>query len=438
MGHDGKRGWDIPPSPLNHSEPAPSAGSNTGSGTARTDNGQRIGFALPMDQSIHEAMSNMLKQARYTPARLLDGKEAMIIYYAWDPDSGQLKRQREHLNREKKQLAPSVFKRLADDRIRKINAMLAMGWSPFRDGTVRYASRTLAQACEAFLAAKTREKRRKDTLRSYTSLVGLLLRWVQKGPLPQITAAAFDESMAKQYLNDAAVERELSAKTFNNNHTFYVTLWNWFKEQDYVQRNVFQSVKKKPLDPEGGTKRPPTAQERAMIRADLEKSNPRFFAFCLLCFHCAIRPKEAFMLKPEHFDLQGRRILIPGYVAKNKRTQGVAIPEVLVPVLEDLQLQAQRPEHYVFSKDFQPGGRLEDSRHSGRAWQRLRDRTGLSKSVSMYQLKHAGGEQLSRDGVSAADLMNHMRHQDLAETSIYTKRAYRDGVRTVIDKATPF
>ena len=41
----------------------------------------------------------------------------------------------------------------------------------------------------------------------------------------------FTVQHAKTYMDASFVERQLSAKTFNNNHTFYVILWNWFIEK---------------------------------------------------------------------------------------------------------------------------------------------------------------------------------------------------------------
>jgi integrase len=391
-----------------------------------------------MDSTIREAMQHAMTYARYKPARLLRGKETMIIYYAWDPLINSLKRVKEHLNREAKQYPPKEFAAFVKQRIQRINALLAMGWSPFRDGSTRLADKPLKEAVEAFIRSKERERRSKDTMRTYRSLSGLLMRWVEKGPLPLITAAAFDEGMAKAFMNAAYEERRLSEKSFNNSHTFYITLWNWLKEYDYVQRNVFEAVKKKHGQGDESTYRPPSATEREAVRIGWEKLGPRFTAFCLLCFHCAIRPKEAFLLKPGDINLAESCITVHGAVAKNNRTRGVAIPKVLIPYLEALNLAGQRPEHYVFSTRFDPGPRLKDSRYSGKWWVKLRKVTGLDKEVKMYQLKHAGAEQLSRDGVSDVDLMNHLRHKDLKETTIYTKRAYKEGVRTVVEKATAF
>ena len=158
----------------------------------------------------------------------------------------------------------------------------------------------------------------------------------------------------------------------------------------------------------------------------------------MLCFHCAIRPNEAFQLKPENFHLEQQSITVPGRIAKNRRTQGVAVPDVMMPLLRALQLHKQHPDHFVFSTGFRPGAKQKDSRDSGKAWSKLREATGLPKAVTLYQLKHAGGEQLSRDGIGEVDLMNHFRHHDLAETSIYTKRNYAEGVRTVVHKASEF
>jgi integrase len=387
--------------------------------------------------SVREAMSILQLTDQYRPAWLSEKKEIMIRYRVRDPLSGRWVQRKEKLNHRKNERKADLLA-WARKRVGEINQMLSMGWNPLRDGDDRKAGKGLRAACEDFLRSKEREGRRDDTMRSYRSNVNILLRWVEASETPLITCAAFGEAQARAYMNWSYVERELRPKSFNNIHTFYITLWNWFKEQDYVKENVFMAVKKKDQDPEGGTQRPPTHAERALIKEALEEKQPRFFTFCMLCFYCGIRPKETFMLLPKHFDLVNQSILITRDVAKNKRTMGVAIPDVLMPYIRALELDKQRPDHYVFSKGFAPGNVRKDSRYSGKAWDRMRKRTGLSTEVTMYQLKHAGGEQLSRDGISAVDLMNHLRHQDLKETTTYTKRASQGGVRDVVGKASAF
>jgi integrase len=385
--------------------------------------------------TVRAAMSDILLSSGYKLAELFKGKETYIGFCVRHPVTGQRVRIKERVGIKCRTATGREWIR---QRIKEINAALVLGWNPLRDGQARKTGKPLPEACTDFLKAKHRENRRPDTLRSYESNVVILLRWVATTPTPSITASAFSQEHARSFMNQAYVERELSPKTFNNIHTFYITLFNWFKEQGYVAANPFEAVKKKELNPEATGYRPPTEYERKVIREDLQKHQPRFFTMCLLCFHAGIRPKEAFMLRPRDFDLTAMAIVIPGVVAKNKRTMGVAIPQVLLPDLLALELDRQHPDHYVFSTRCQPGPRLKNSRYSGKLWDAMRKRTGLSKEVTMYQLKHAGGEQLSRDGIGDVDLMNHFRHHDLAETSTYTRRRYKDGVRTVVDKATAF
>ena len=388
-----------------------------------------------MDAELRRFLSTITLSASFRPAYLAKGKEWMVVYWVVHPQSGEWKRKKEKLNHIRDRKTRLAF---GEQRVRELNAILALGWNPFAANVGAHGGRTLMSACKAFIEGKVRERIRQDSLRSYQSLVSILEQWCIGQDLKELNVAGFTDVHARAFLNQSYVERKLSPRTFNNYHTFYVTLWNWLKEHGYVPENVFSGIKKKKVDPDGTSRRPPTPHERKLIRTYLERENPRFFTFSLLCFHCGIRPKEAYMLKPDNFHLKERFIHVPGYVAKNHRTQGVAIPDVLVPHLEALELDKQDLDHYVFSSGFQPGSRLCNSRDSGRAWSNLREAIGLSEEVTFYQLKHAGGEQLSRDGIGEVDLMNHLRHHDLSETSTYTRRTYKTGVRTVLKKASPF
>ncbi|MBS1582294.1 MAG: tyrosine-type recombinase/integrase [Bacteroidetes bacterium] len=387
------------------------------------------------DALVAQLLSRLGAERKYLSARLVRGKEWVIVYYVHHPKTGKWTRKREKLNRIRDR---AERLRYGLRRVRELNVALALGWTPFDHRGRAIVAVKLMQGLTDFFDAKVREKIRPDSQRSYKSCINIMQRWLVTSNLAELDVIAFTEQHARSFMGHSYTERELSARAFNNYHTFYVTVWNWLKEHGYCNANVFTGIKKKRLDPEASGRRPPTQDERGRIRRYLEERNPRFFAFCLLCFHCGIRPKEAFMLRPEHFHVESNHILIPGSVAKNHRTQGVAIPAVLQPHLEALRIEDQRPDQYVFSKGFRPGKQLCSSRDSGRAWDNMRKAIGLPVAVTFYQLKHAGGEQLSRDGVSEVDLMNHLRHHDLSETSTYTRRSYKQGVRDVLDKASPF
>jgi integrase len=423
----------VPPSPLNITEPAIGAGSPRGGGVTGAGTGQET----VSDQILALLMQIDQNSRRFRPAQLHKGKTWVIKYYVLtrDTDTGKetWARKREKVNKPKNL---RLRLQVARDRIRELNNQLAMGWAPW----LRMAgnpSVPLVKACEEFLRSKEKENRRLDTMRTYNSNVRIMLRWLSDSPYRDCTVRGFSSDLAKAYMKWCYTQRDLSPKSYNNTHTFQVTLWNWFKAEGYCDNNVFLGLPKKEQNPDGSSKRPPTEEERTMIRKDLEQRRPRFLTFCLLCFHCGIRPKEAFMLKPEHFDVRNQVIVVERSIAKNKRTMGVAIPGVAMPHIMALGLEKQKRGDYVFSRNFDPGPQLLNSRDSGREWERMRKRIHLDQKVTMYQLKHAGGEQLSRDGLSDVDLMNHFRHHDLSETSRYTRRTYKEGVRSVINRATP-
>ncbi|MBL8000395.1 MAG: site-specific integrase [Flavobacteriales bacterium] len=379
-------------------------------------------------------MEHIATTDNYRPARLAVGKEWMVVYWVRQAD-GRWKRIKEKLNHIKDPAARRTFGR---NRVRDLNMKLSLGWNPLVTGETANSALPMEKAFEAFIRAKEREHLEVASLNSYRSGISILVQWLRRRNLAGASCSAFTELHAKAFLAESYVQRELSNRVYNNYVRFYNTVWNWLHEHGYTGPSVFKGIKKKRVDPEQKTHRPPTPAERKAIRDHLELRDPRFFAFCLLCYHCAIRPKEAFMLKPEHFQLEQRCIVIPGSISKNDRTQGVAIPAELLGVLRALQLHLQSPDHYVFSTRFAPGPKLKDSRYSGKAWMRLRAAIGLPKAVSMYQLKHAGAVEYNRAGLSEVDLMNHLRHHDLKQTTIYTRSNNLEGVRQVVDKDVRF
>lgn len=423
----------VPPSPLNSTEPAPSAGSTPRNGTAGTQPGHAV-VAWP-EMTVRDAMTATSLTDQYRPPYLLQGKETIVIYWVRDPASGAWRRFREKINHIKDLRQRKAY---GAKRVAELGLRLSIGWNPIRDKDTGRAGMVLEKALAQFLAAKVRAKLSRHSMRSYRSYCSILEQWLRANKRAGQAVGAFDRAAAQAFLQHSYLHRQLTPRAHNNYAQFYTSLWNWFIESGLAATSPFAQLKRMRTDPDRPTtRRTPTEEERARIRAYLQE-RPRFFAFCMLCFHCAIRPNEAFQLRPEHFHLHAQAITIPGVIAKNKRTQGVAIPDALMPLLLALNLDKQRPDHYVFSTGFAPGAKQQCSRHSGKAWSRLRDAIGLSKEVTLYSLKHAGARQLSQDGIREVDLMNHLRHHDLKQTTIYTRATFDAGVRSVVHRASEF
>ena len=422
-----------PPLRKNASEPANGAGSEPGAGTLGTVPGQTPQGLIR--QILSELMQHASASDNYEPAELKEGKESIIVFRVKDPTTGAWVRKREKLNHIKDL---KVRKHFAAVRVRDLNIKLAMGWNPLVNKETARSVVDLPTAIASFLKAKRRDGLEQDSMRSYESLTTLLVRWLQAKNMDHLAITVFAESHAHRYLADQYEVRGLSNRTYNNYLQFYTSMWNWFKHERYVGSNPFGEIPRKRTKTDDKAYRPPTESERALIREYLNEHNPRYFTFCLLCFHMGIRPKETFMLKPRDFHMKSQAIVVDKSVAKNDRTQGVAIPNNLMPHILELGLDRQHPDHYVFSDNYEPGPIKHTSRTSGRTWSQMREALGLPKDVKMYQVKNAGGVELVRAGLGAVDLMNHFRHHDLAMTTIYTKESSLDGIRTVLDKEVKF
>lgn len=383
--------------------------------------------------TVSDIMGILSRAEAFRPATLTKGKVWFISWYQAD-QTGVLKRVRRKVNHIR---CPKARRQWADLRVKEINARLLLGLPADQAKVVPRGETPLQEALDRFLATKTKDELRKDSMRSYRSYCGILSDWLATQERLQAPVASFGEEDARAFLEHCYLYRRISARTWNNYLAFFGTLAGWLVEHKYLPRNVFAGIHRKKA-PKGKNRRPLTDAERRMVRADLEANDPRFLVFSLLLFHCALRPKEAFMLRPEHYDLERQCINVPPEVAKNGEARAAAIPNVLVDLVRGLGIQEQDPAHYVFSEDFAPGAKLMTSQYSGKAWDRLRTRLGLPMEVKHYSLRDTGLIQLARDGVSRVDSQNHFDHSSAAMQDIYSRLGQAEGNAAVKVKATAF
>ena len=108
--------------------------------------------------------NSIMKVVDYVPASLHENKVWTIVFWAKDPQSGELKRKRIRVNRIKN-LKERRF--VAKQMIYTINDKLYKGWNPFIDEESPRQYFKITDALDAFL--KDKRSLRKDTLRTYHS-----------------------------------------------------------------------------------------------------------------------------------------------------------------------------------------------------------------------------------------------------------------------------
>lgn len=380
-------------------------------------------------------MATLSISERYRPAFLSAGKEWMVVFWVRHPETLQWRRFKEKLNYIRDL---PTRKKFAEQRLREINGKLAIGWNPILNSQAPRSATPISEAIKDFLTTKFREDMSADTVRTYESMTGILEAWLKRQGRAGASVGTFSEEDAITFMDHCFQTRRITPRTFNNYKRFFGTLALWWVKRKYLPANPFAAVEHKRYDKRKKNRRPLSVEERVKVRAYLEQHHPRFLAFSLIMFHCALRPKEVFHLKPQHFDLQRQCIHVLADFSKTNYERTAAIPDVLLPVLQALGIAEQPKDFYVFSTRFSPGPKLKRSTYSGAAWLKVRQKLDLPMEVKLYSLRDTGAMQLARDGVSRVDAMNHFDHHSSTMHDIYTMHQDDAGNEEVKRKATAF
>jgi len=377
-------------------------------------------------------MSKISAIISFIPAQLYEGKEWFVGYYCFNPVTSQLQRKKVKINRirsivERRKYAQTV--------IREINSKLHSGWNPFLEEEAPKGFVLLSAAMNTFFRSKERELR-PDSLRSYSSYIKMLNAYLATIDQQKIFAVNFTSSMAMSFMNEMYNSKRLSTTTFNNYRIFFLTLWNWLKENEYVASNAFSRIKKKKAGEKERIMIP--IPVRDLVKDHLEATDYNFLICCLLVFHSLLRPKEICWLKPNCFFLAEQTIRVTSSSAKNGHLRTATIPDSLMPFLVQWDFNRAASEEFIFSDGMLPGKVPVNPREWSRKWSNMRRELKIPAPMKLYSLRDTGIVQLLRDGVSPDDVMRHADHSSLAVTSIYLRYANLSGSDQIRRKGSAF
>jgi len=368
----------------------------------------------------------------YIPARLVEGKDWYIYFYALDPYSNLLRRKRIKFNRIKSRLDR---RRIAQQLIVKINRKLAEGWNPYVEEEAPKAFNRLYEVIDTFLAEKKREMR-PDGFRSYNSFGKKLKEWMEKEKQTEMNIFSFNKYFAVEFMNNVYRKNKVSEKTYNNYLIFFRIFWNWMIEKNYTATNPFSEIsKKKEKKKNREIIDEPT---RIRIKEYLEKNDYSYLVMCLLAFHVLIRPKEIMGIKIKDIDTKKQTIFIPAQTAKNGSDRIGTIPNYMIEMFKKMDIEKIDPSWYLFSEGFKPGKIKVDSRKIAKRWEKLRTDLKLPISIKFYSLRDSGIIQMLEDGISAEYVRQQADHSSRDMTTIYSKHARPDGIEQIKNKSRAF
>lgn len=160
--------------------------------------------------------------------------------------------------------------------------------------------------------------------------------------------------------------------------------------------------------------------QAAVLKDYLSKNDPELWLYCQFVYFCFIRPRsELRFLQVKHIFFEERKILIPGTVAKNNKTQYVAIPDTFYPALAFLK--RRKPNEFLF-----PSRRDESKpigvNTLGEKHREILDKLGFDNEYQVYSWKHTGAVNAVKAGISLKDLQIQLRHHSLDMVDKYLRQ----------------
>jgi integrase len=321
---------------------------------------------------------------------------------------------------------------VAQALIQQYNTKLLNGWTPYNDPDIIYydaaEARFLPQnysrenaSLPAYVisALKSKFNLRDKSYKTYKSVVNVFTFYLEANKIERITINQFTKQMAETFLNWLVADKKKSNVTRNKYLATLKNLWAWLIGNQYAKINVWDKIPKLKEIRHGYL--PFTPMQKDLLKDLIAKENAQLWLFCMFQYYCMIRPGELRLLKVEniHFDLQ--KIMVPGEIAKNKKTQFVTIPSPFFKILYEHALHIAPGMYYIFSAHGQPGALPMSRDYFSKLHRTYLNRLRISNKYSLYSWKHTGNVTAVKSGIGIKDLQLQNRHHDLNTFDIYLR-----------------
>ncbi len=377
-----------------------------------------------------------LQARQYLPAMLKhNGIGWFIEYYAIHPQRQDFERVRVKLNRERKRFTTLAdFRVYANRIVCEINNKLAGGWSPFFANENARLYTPLSVVMSEYLLEKKKDLR-PDTLRSYSSFCNILNEWCEKNT-PQIYMSLFNRVLAIRFLDYVYNERNVSARTWNNQLKMSRAFFSWAKEKCYINENPFELIKPKRMQEKKRILIP--SEYRLQITNYLIERNSAFLTVCRLVFISLIRPKEIRQIQIKHVSLRDKAIFIPSENAKTHNARYAAINAQILDDLSRMNLERFPQDYYLFGENYIPSAEPCGMARFRKDWDKVRRALKLPAEMQLYSLRDTGINNLLKSGIDPLTVMQHADHHDLAMTTRYANHRDEHLTNTIFNNAVDF
>ncbi|MBR4537202.1 MAG: tyrosine-type recombinase/integrase [Bacteroidales bacterium] len=371
----------------------------------------------------------------YLPAQLKKYTHGWVIeYWCQDPATSEMKRMRIRVGRIRKRYATQ---REAVTHISKIvnhiNIKLMQGWNPLIVGDSQQLYIPAAEVAKRFLNEKQKELR-PDSIRSYRSFLNTFMSYFSDRCADLKYFSQFSKTNASRFMDYVYLDREVGRTAYNNYLKFVRGFFNWCVEHGYATVNPFANIKVKQ---KAEKKRTVIDNEtRRVVTAYLEENEPVMLVVCKLMYYCLIRPKEIINLRVCDVDFSAGTIVVNSDVAKNHHCRHAAMTADVMRSLG--YIKAYKPDMWLISQSWMPGYVKADKAKFSKAWEKLRNRLKLPKTMQLYSFRDSGIFDMLKAGIDPLTVKQHADHHSLSMTTLYSNHADPNLTRIIQEQAPNF
>lgn len=373
-------------------------------------------------------------QVQYIPARIVDGTELYIIYYAFHPIYNELRPKKMRLNHLKKKMSKTALDRYTRKLMNDININLAAGKNPFIGADVTKAYEKLTAAIDIFKIIKEKEMS-EDGFRSYKSYCKKLVDWLTQKKLSDIFAIQFSEELAEEFMDMVEMDPKCGTRSYNNHFVFYRSLWYWLIKKKYCKKNVFLNFTKKKEEEKFRQVVELNTHDKVVMWC--RENNPRFEVVVDLVRAAFIRPAEICRIQIGDIDLFNHVIKIPAGKSKTDNFRFAYLPEWLCVKMAALYQFDRYPiKFYLVSTRLEPGLFQWNTRKLDKIWDKLRDNMKLEKDQQLYSYRDTGITALENKSIPESVIRKLTDHKSDRMLRRYVRKPSQELINTVVKQIT--
>ena len=281
--------------------------------------------------------------------------------------------------------------------------------------------KTIEDILPGFLLEKEMGIQRRSFV-AYTCHTSVFIDWLKQHKLLNQPLKKITPENISEFFHYIGIEKELDRPTCEK---YFLDLRQLFKYA--LKRGEINSI---PFDLVVYPRKKKDQGAEVIQLEDLQKLlpeikrlDPQLYLACMIQYYCFIRPgKELRLLKIGDIDLRNGLITVRQENAKNKLKQVVTMPQQLIDLCLEYEVNTADKDLYVFGKKKKFGIKAISVNMLRWRFNKIRESLNLSKGYKFYSFKHTGASRLHLSGISMRELMDQLRHTKLEATQHYVKK----------------